>query len=104
MFVLNREDFPDMAPLNTRAGQMFVDKFIDAIGGVDCVLFDNLQSLLLGSMREEDQGPKSCLGYEIYQPRDRTDLVSPHGPWPLERLWRQDAGMAARHRDIDGRD
>jgi hypothetical protein len=35
LFFLNRDDFPDLAPLNTEAGQRFIDKVIDAVGGVD---------------------------------------------------------------------
>jgi len=54
LFVLSREDFPDMPPLNTRAGQRFVDRVIEALGGVDLVIFDNIQSLLIGDMKEEE--------------------------------------------------
>lgn len=53
LFVLSREDFPEMPPLNTEAGQKFVDRAIDAVGGVDLVIFDNIQALIVGDMKEE---------------------------------------------------
>jgi hypothetical protein len=53
-FVLSRDDFPDdMPPLNTEAGQKFVDRFIEAIAGVDFIIFDNIQALLSGDMKDE---------------------------------------------------
>jgi hypothetical protein len=53
-FFLNREDYPDLDPLNTEAGQKFIDDgIINAIGGADLVIFDNVQALLSGDMREE---------------------------------------------------
>lgn len=54
LFVLSREDFSDMPPLNTEAGQQFVDRVIKALGGVDLVIFDNIQSLLTGDMKDEE--------------------------------------------------
>jgi AAA domain len=54
MFVLNREDFPDLPPFNTEAGQKFVDRIIDIIGGADLVVFDNIQALCVGIMAEEE--------------------------------------------------
>jgi len=35
LFIVSREDSPDMPPLNTEAGQKFIDAIIDALGGVD---------------------------------------------------------------------
>jgi hypothetical protein len=52
-YYFNREDFPEFAPLNTEAGQKFIDALIDALGGVDLVIFDNVQALLSGDMKEE---------------------------------------------------
>ena len=54
LFVLNREDYPGLPPLNTEAGQQFVDRIIDGLGGVDAVLFDNVQSLLTGDMKDPE--------------------------------------------------
>jgi hypothetical protein len=53
LFYLNREDFPDMAPLNTEAGQHFIEAIIEKIGGVDLIIFDNVQALLSGDMKDE---------------------------------------------------
>jgi hypothetical protein len=54
LFIVNRIDFPDLAPLNTETGQLYIDKVIELLGGVVFVFFDNIQSLLLGDMKEED--------------------------------------------------
>jgi hypothetical protein len=45
-FCLNREDAPDLQPLNTEKGQKFLDATIETIGGVDLLIFDNIQALL----------------------------------------------------------
>jgi hypothetical protein len=42
-----------MPPLNTEAGHNFVLALIDAVGGVDAVIFDNVMSLVAGDHREE---------------------------------------------------
>ncbi len=42
-----------MEPLNTEAGQAFIYAFIEAIGGVDCVIFDNVMSLVAGDQKDE---------------------------------------------------
>jgi hypothetical protein len=55
LFILSREDYPDMPPLNTEAGQQFIDALIEWIGGADIAFFDNIQALLTGDMKEEDQ-------------------------------------------------
>lgn len=54
LFILNREDFPDLPPLNTPSGQGFIDRLIERLGGIDCVFFDNVQSLLTGDMKEPE--------------------------------------------------
>ena len=54
LFVLCRDDAPDMPPLNTPEGQQFIDDLIEKIGGVDFIVFDNIQSLLLGDMKDEE--------------------------------------------------
>jgi hypothetical protein len=54
LYVLNTEDVPEMPPLNTEAGQAYVDSFIERIGGVDFVIFDNIQALTVGDMKEEE--------------------------------------------------
>jgi hypothetical protein len=54
LFVLCREDMQDMEPLNTLEGQQFINGLIEQLGGVDFVIFDNIQSLLLGDMKDEE--------------------------------------------------
>jgi hypothetical protein len=54
LFILSREDFPDMPPLNTEPGQKFIDRVINIIEGADLVIFDNIQALLTGNMTEEE--------------------------------------------------
>jgi hypothetical protein len=54
LFVLSREDFPTLDPLNTQPGQDFIDQKIDELGGIDLVVFDNIMSLLTGDMAEAE--------------------------------------------------
>lgn len=54
LFILSREDFPDIPPLNTEAGQKFIDRVIGTLGRVDLIIFDNIQALLSGDMKEEE--------------------------------------------------
>lgn len=58
LVVLSREDYPDMPPLNTEKGQQFIDEFIAWAGGFDFIIFDNLQALLSGEMKEPEQWSK----------------------------------------------
>jgi hypothetical protein len=53
LFILCRDDLDEMPPLNSGDGQAFIDKVIEQIGGVDFIFFDNVQSLLLGDMKDE---------------------------------------------------
>jgi hypothetical protein len=46
-------DFSDLPPLNTKAGQDYVDRFVAGTGGTDLILFDNIQALLVGDMKDE---------------------------------------------------
>jgi hypothetical protein len=54
LFVLCRDDVETMPPLNTAEGQDYIDGIIKRIGGVDFVVFDNIQSLISGDMKEEE--------------------------------------------------
>ena len=54
LFILCREDVQDMEPLNTLKGQQFIDDLIEQLGGIDFVILDNVQSLLLGNMKDEE--------------------------------------------------
>jgi hypothetical protein len=63
LHILSRlADFPDLPPLNTKAGQDYVDRFIAGIDGVDLILFDNIQALLTGDMKEELVWSRCCHG------------------------------------------
>lgn len=53
-FILNRHDSPDLPPLNTVEGQRYFDRIVELIGGVDLIIFDNIQSLLVGDMKDEE--------------------------------------------------
>jgi hypothetical protein len=53
-YVFNREDIPDLQPLNTEAGQRAIDRIINELGGVDLLVPDNIQSLLSGDMKDEE--------------------------------------------------
>ena len=41
-------------PLNTEAGRRWLDAFIERYGPFDLIIFDNLQALLVGNMKDEE--------------------------------------------------
>jgi hypothetical protein len=51
---LNYEDVVDFKPLNSKAGQNYIDGLIERLGGIDLLVFDSIMCLLSGSMREEE--------------------------------------------------
>jgi hypothetical protein len=55
LYVVSRSDprFADMPPLNTPVGQQYIDNLIRRLGGVDFVIFDNIQALMIGDMKDE---------------------------------------------------
>jgi RecA-family ATPase len=53
--ILPREDCENMPPLNTPAGQQWLDAFMVKHGKFDFIFFDNMQALLEGNMKEEEQ-------------------------------------------------
>jgi hypothetical protein len=53
LYVLSREDFDDMLPLNTEAGQKWMDEKIAEVRP-DLILFDNIQALLVGDNSKEE--------------------------------------------------
>ena len=59
LIVVCREDFPEMEPLNTEAGQQFIAELVQA-RGIRAVCFDNRMSLLSGDMKEEQPWLKPC--------------------------------------------
>jgi hypothetical protein len=54
LWIINREDYPSLPPLNTPEGQRFVEWLVESIGGVDLVIFDNIQALTVGSLKEDE--------------------------------------------------
>jgi len=53
LFILSREDVEDMPPLDTDEGREWLLGVIQALGGVDFVIFDNVSCLTVGDLREE---------------------------------------------------
>jgi AAA domain len=51
---LSHEDIAGFAPLNTKAGQKIIERKIARIGSVDLIIFDNIMSLISGSMSDEE--------------------------------------------------
>jgi AAA domain len=51
---LSREDLENFQPLNTPKGQAWLLALIKKIGKLDLIIFDNVMSLLIGSMIEEE--------------------------------------------------
>jgi hypothetical protein len=51
-FALSHEDVPSFQPLNSPAGQAWMDSFIKKIGGVDLTILDNIMSLTVGDMKD----------------------------------------------------
>jgi AAA domain len=54
LHILSHEDVPGFQPLNTAAGMMMIVQIIEKIGALDCVVFDNVMSLVGGSMKDEE--------------------------------------------------
>lgn len=53
-YALSHEDIPGFRPLNTVEGQAWLDAFIDKLGGVDAVFFDNIMCLTVGDMKDPE--------------------------------------------------
>jgi hypothetical protein len=54
LHILSHEDVEGFAPLNTKEGQGLIERVIKEIGGVDLIVFDNIMSLITGSMKDEE--------------------------------------------------
>ena len=54
LLLVYRHDFPDMPPPNAEVGQRYVNNLIDQAAGIEFIILDNIQSLLVGDMKEED--------------------------------------------------
>ena len=80
LFILSRQDFPEMPPLNTEEGQKSIDHFIAAVGGVDGVIFDNIQALCVGIMKEEGiLAANAAVDTLVDASEDRPDLGASYG-------------------------
>ena len=55
----SHEDKDDFYPLNTPLGQRMVERLIKEIGHVDLIIFDNIMSLILGDMKDEESWRKT---------------------------------------------
>ena len=53
-YCLCKEDVEDMPPLDTEGGQKWLDAFIAHLGGVDFLILDNIMSLTVGNLKEEE--------------------------------------------------
>jgi hypothetical protein len=57
LFILSREDFEDMPPLNTQLGQRWMDAKIEGTKP-ELIIFDNIQALIVGDhCKEESWAP-----------------------------------------------
>jgi hypothetical protein len=56
---LNTEDISNFQPLNTRQGQAAIEQVMTDIGGCDFIIFDNIMSLIAGSMADEEAWAKT---------------------------------------------
>ena len=50
----SHEDVNNFHPLNTHPGQAMIERLIQEVGGVDFIIFDNIMSLILGDMKDEE--------------------------------------------------
>jgi AAA domain len=122
-FPLSREDFEDLPPLDTAAGQKYIDSVISVLGAIDLVIFDNLQALTLGDLRDPESWRKvnpwtrdltrRCVG-QIWVQHTGLDETHAYGDktreWGLdtvmlmERSERPEADIAFRIRFLKARE
>jgi hypothetical protein len=75
--VLSREDCAGMQPLNTPAGQQFVDNEIKRLGGVDFIVFDNIMTLIAGDQKDEE-GWRQTLPWALGLTRRKIGMLWVH--------------------------
>jgi hypothetical protein len=111
LHLLNRQDVPEMLPMNTEAGADFIHEVIDRIGGVDLIELDNVMSLTSGSMKDEeawqqtlpfiDSLTRRCIGQLWIH---HTGYDKSHGYGTKTREWQMDTvlvGTAVKRDDTD---
>jgi hypothetical protein len=102
---LSHEDVEGFAPLNTPAGQAYIEWLIEQIGKPDLIVFDSIMCLLAGEMKEgEPWAPDNAVGPIAHATLHRPNLGAPHGPRREPLLRRQDEGVADGHGDAHGGD
>jgi hypothetical protein len=52
--LLSHEDHLDMPPIDTREGQEWLDEKLKGMGKLDFIVFDNMQALCSGNMKDEE--------------------------------------------------
>jgi hypothetical protein len=111
-FILCRDDLPnDMPPLNTKAGRRFVERIIEVIGGVDLIIFDNIQALLIGDMKDEAPWQEVMPWVRDLTRRNigqiwvhHTGHDESHSYGTKTREWQLDTGMLLERIDCPGAD
>ncbi len=111
LHLLSVEDFEGMQPLNTKEGQQFIEKVIDAVGGVDFVIFDNIQALLTGDMKDEEPWQQTLPWVRSITRRGAGQLWIHHTGHDKTRSygtktreWQLNSVMVAEATDRDGAD
>jgi hypothetical protein len=58
-FALSHEDISNFKALNTPEGQVWLRAFIEQIGGVDLIIFDNIMCLTIGDQKDPEAWQKT---------------------------------------------
>jgi AAA domain len=111
LHLLNRQDAPEMPPLNTEAGAAFIHEVIDRVGGIDLIVPDNVMSLIEGSMKDEEAWQQTLPFVHSLTARNigqlwihHTGYDTSHGYGTKTREWQMDTvliGTAANRADTD---
>jgi RecA-family ATPase len=100
---LSREDFPTMEPLNTEGGQRFFDGVIRDVEGIDLVIFDNIQALLSGDMKDEEPWQNTLPWVRDLTRRSIGQIWAHHTGHDTSHGYGKNPRMATRHRRAHGR-
>jgi AAA domain len=111
LFVLSREDVSEMPPLETEAGAQWLLEFIDKLGGVDFVIFDNIASLTVTPLKDEESAQQiKALQFELTKRRvgqlwlHHTGHDNTRGYGAKLREWWLDVVMVAEKAERSGAD
>lgn len=110
LFVLSKEDFDDMPPLNTEAGQAWMNIKIEETKP-DLIIFDNIQALVAGDQRDEESWTpvlpwvgsltKRCIG-QIWL--HHTGHNEGHAYGTKTREWKMDTSILMKRVNDDSDD